>query len=95
MTSNVAEQDAVIAQLEHSLAALRDAYDRLMADLRLTHEDYQTQEYGNAVRVSMQATQASYYLALAKAGIVGAALGLALGVGLSLLGVLGARRIAA
>ena len=95
MTSNVAEQDAVIAQLEHSLAALRDAYDRLMADLRLTHEDYQTQEYGNAVRVSMQATQASYYLALAKAGIVGAALGLALGMGLSLLCVLGARRIAA
>ena len=95
MTSDVPEQGAVIAQLEHSLTALRVAYDRLMADLRLTHEDYQTQEYGNAVRVSMQATQASYYRALAKAGIVGAALGMALGVGLSLLGVLGARRIAA
>jgi hypothetical protein len=95
MTTGAAEQGTVIAQLEHSLAALRDAYDRLMADLRLTHEDYQTQEFGNAVRVSMQTTQASYYLALAKAGVVGAALGLALGMGLSLLGVLGAGRIAA
>lgn len=92
MEAGSAEQAEVLRQLDSSLEALRVAYERLMADLRLTHEDYQNQEFGNAVRVSMQATHASYYQALAKAGIVGAALGLALGMGLSLLGVLGARR---
>jgi hypothetical protein len=89
-----AEQQEILAQLENSLKSLRVAYDRLMEGIRLTHEDFQSQELGNAVRVSMQAVSASYYNALAKAGIVGAALGLALGMGLSLLGVLGARRTA-
>ncbi len=85
-------QEDVISQLVFSLDNLKSAYNKLIEDIRTTHEDFQQQVFGNAVRLTMQATTSSFYLALAKAGIVGGFIGAAAGIGLSLLGLTGKRR---
>ncbi len=92
IASDMETQTEVYDQLGSSLAKLREAYDRLIANIRTTHEDYQRQAFGDAIRVSMQATTEGFYGALAKAALVGGFLGGALGIGLSLLGVMGPRR---
>ena len=96
VSSDVGAQSEALEQLQTSIKNLRVSYDRLVQNIRLTHEDYQNQEFGDAIRVTMQATTNSLYVALAKAALVGAFLGGALGVGLSLLGVIGssARHVA-
>lgn len=91
---DVTQSNEAIAQFQKSLEALKRVYDGLINDIRLTHEDYQHQEYGNAVRVSMRTKTASFYRGLAMAGIAGLGIGLAAGLGLSLLG-LGGRKPAA
>ena len=47
----------------------------------------QQQQYADAIRVSMQAKTGSFYRSLAMAGIAGLGIGLAAGLGLSLLGI--------
>ncbi|MEY3775204.1 MAG: hypothetical protein RLZZ129_1984 [Verrucomicrobiota bacterium] len=89
---NRQEQTEMIAQLERSLAELSTAYAALFANIRTTHEDYERQQFADAIRISMQATTGSFYRGFAKAGIVGLAVGLAAGFGLSLLGVTAPRR---
>jgi len=74
-------------QFQKSLGALKLAYDSLMKDIRMTYEDYQQQQYGDAVRVSMQAHTDNFYRGLAMAGIAGLGIGMAGGLGLSLLGI--------
>jgi hypothetical protein len=59
----------------------------MMNDIRLTYDDYQQQQYGDAIRVSMQTKTGSFYRGLAMAGIAGLGVGLAAGLGLSLLGL--------
>ena len=90
-TDSQVETEAV-EQLEASLVNLREAYDKLIANIHTTQEDYQRQEFGDAIRISMQPTTQSFYPALAKAGLVGGFLGAAAGIGLSLLGLTGGRR---
>ncbi|RXK55706.1 hypothetical protein ESB00_07435 [Oleiharenicola lentus] len=90
--SNASAQQNALAQFEKSLADLRKVYDDLMQNLRLTYEDYQKQQYADAIRVSMQARTGSFYRSLAMAGIAGLGIGGALGLGLSLLGITGAKR---
>lgn len=85
--SNAVEKSEALTQFQKSLDELRKVYDGLMNNLRLTYEDYQKQQYGDAIRVSMQAKTQSFYLSLAKAGIAGLGVGLAFGLGLSLLGL--------
>lgn len=87
LKSNVAQKAESIAVFEKSLADLKGVYDSLMNDIRLTYEDYQQQQYGDAIRVSMQARTAGFYRSLAMAGIAGLGIGLAAGLGLSLLAV--------
>lgn len=87
------DQSAVTQQVQASLNDLEAGYNSLVENIRRTHKDFQRQSFGDAVSISMQARTESLYLALAKAGIVGLAIGGALGVGLSLLGVNMARRV--
>ncbi len=84
-TEEVSEQRS--AQLNKSLEALKKAYDRLIIDIELTYSDYQKQQLGDAVRISMQTKTKSFYLSLAMAGISGLGIGGALGLGLALLGL--------
>lgn len=85
--SNTAEKTEVLSQFQKSLDGLRKVYDDLMNNIRLTYEDYQHQQYADAIRVSMQASTGSFYLGLAMAAVAGLAIGGTLGVGLSLLGI--------
>lgn len=85
--SNAAEKTEAIAQFQKSLDDLKRVYDGLINDIRVTYEDYQNQQYGDAVRVSMQARTGSFFRSLAMAGIAGLGIGLAAGLGLSLLGI--------
>ena len=80
-----------MTQFQQSLDALKRVYTNLMTDIRLTYEDYQRQQYGDAVRVSMQTRTESFYRGLAMAGIAGLGVGAAFGLGLTLLGVFGRR----
>lgn len=86
-TENLAERIATIAQFNKSLDALKKVYNRLINDIQLTYTDYQKQQFGDAVRISMQTRTESFYRSLAMAGISGLGIGGALGLGLSLLGV--------
>lgn len=85
--SNTAEKTEVLAQFQKSLDELRKVYGDLMSNIRLTYEDYQHQQYADAIRISMQASTGSFYRDLAVAAVVGLTIGGSLGVGLSLLGI--------
>lgn len=90
--SNAADRAESISQFRASFDELRKVYDALIANTRLTYEDYQQQQYADAIRLSMEAKTANIYKSLALAGIAGLGIGGALGVGLSLLGIVGARK---
>ncbi len=81
-----------LVQVEQALNDLSREYQRLLQSIRRTHAEFAAQEYGDAIRVSMQAANNSFYLGLAKAGLVGLVVGLATGFGLSLLGTAPTRR---
>ena len=90
-TENLEERIATIAQFNKSLDALKKVYNRLINDIQLTYTDYQKQQFGDAVRISMQTKTQSFYRSLALAGIAGLGIGGALGLGLALLGLGGGR----
>ncbi|MDD2762753.1 MAG: hypothetical protein PHE83_02130 [Opitutaceae bacterium] len=81
------DQSTLMKRVDASLKVLQTAYDRLVSEIRQTQTDYAHQQFGSAIRISMAPITGSKYRPLAKAGIIGAFLGLALGMGLSLLGV--------
>ena len=87
MKSDVVQKTEAIEQFQKSLEALKTVYDRLINDIRITYEDYQHQQFGDAIRISMQTKTESFYRGLAIAGIAGLGTGLAAGFGLSLLGI--------
>ena len=88
---SLAQRIDTIAQFNKSLDALKKVYTRLINDIQLTYTDYQKQQFGDAVRISMQTRTESFYRSLAMAGIAGLGIGGALGLGLSLLGLGGGR----
>lgn len=87
IATNSTEKAETLAQFQKSLDELKKVYDRLITDIRLTYEDYQQQQYADAIRMSMQAQTKSFYRDLAMAGIAGLGIGGTLGLGLSLLGL--------
>jgi hypothetical protein len=87
LTETPVDQSAIIAQATASLRNLEAAYNSLISNIRKTHADYSTQEYGNAIRLSAEISTPGVLKPMAISGVVGAALGFALGVGLSLLGI--------
>jgi len=60
---------------------------KLADGIRRTYADFVNQRYGDAIRQAAQAKTDGILLSLVIAGAVGAILGLALGAGLSLLGI--------
>ena len=85
--SDASEKAEALTQFQASLDELKQIYDKLINDIRLTFEDYQQHQYADAIRISMQAQTSGIYRSLAMAGIAGFGIGGALGLGLSLLGV--------
>ncbi len=90
--SDLAQKSETLAQFQKSLDSIKRVYESLINDIRLTYEDYQQQQYSDAVRVSMQAGTGGFYRSLALAGMAGLGMGAALGMGLSLLGLAGAKQ---
>lgn len=83
--SDFAQKADTLDQFQKSLDRLKNTYERLIHEIRITYEDYQHQQYGDAVRLSAQAHTDSFYRSLAMAAIAGFGIGAAMGVGLSLL----------
>jgi hypothetical protein len=76
-----------LENFKKSVANVRSSYENLINLIRLTYEDWNEQQYSDAIRISMQARTGSFYRSLAMAGITGLGLGTAAGLGLSLLGI--------
>ena len=81
------DQSAVIAQVQKSLTDLEASYKDLISNVRKTQADFARQQFANAIRISMQPVTGSFYKSMVVAAFIGGFIGLALGVGLSLLGV--------
>lgn len=93
LESDQAEKAEVLDQMEKSLTEMKMSYTNLIADIRRTNEDYQRQVFGDAVRVSMQVITDSFYRGFIVSSIVGFAIGIALGLGQSLVRSTPARAI--
>ncbi len=81
------DQSVLIAQVQKSLAALEASYNGLISNIRKTYADFARQQFADAIRISMPPLTARWYKPLAIYSAVGVFLGLALGMGLSLLGI--------
>ena len=81
-----------IADVQKSLDKLQVAYAALMDNVRRTSEDFEKQRFADAVSLSMQPRTEGFYRPAEVAGILGGLLGLAIGTGLSLLGIYVARK---
>jgi hypothetical protein len=91
-TSNaimLADRTATIKAVEASLKTLLANYDQLIGNIRKTHADYARQQFGNAIRLSDQIMTVDRSLArmMIVPSAIGGFVGLALGMGLSLLGL--------
>jgi hypothetical protein len=87
LKSNVEDQTAIIAQVQRSLIDLEVAYKELIANIRSTQADFARQQFADAIRISMQPVTGGMYRPVAVAGAFGGFIGLALGIGLSLVGI--------
>ncbi len=85
--SDTDQKTEALDQFQKSLEALKKVYNGLMNDIRITYEDYQHQQFGDAIRISMRIKTENFYRGLAFAGIAGLGTGLAAGLGFSLLGI--------
>jgi hypothetical protein len=82
------EDTGAIAQVEKSLAELEPAYQELIDNIRKTQADFARQQFADAIRMSdAVTTTGGIARMLALTGAAGCFLGLAAGMGLSLLGV--------
>jgi hypothetical protein len=88
-TMKSAKEDAGgLAQIQKLLDALEPAYQELIANIRKTQADFARQQFADAVRTSDAVTTTNGTVRkLALIGAVGCFLGLAAGMGLSLLGI--------
>jgi hypothetical protein len=87
LKGNPDDQSVVTAQVQKLLGGLEGSYNDLISKIRKTHADYARQQFADAIRVSMQPTTSNRFTPVVFAGIEGGIIGVALGVGLSLLGI--------
>lgn len=85
--SDTDTQARLVTQVQKSLAELEPAYEELIDNIRKTNDDFARQQFGDAVRMTDAVGTAGTSRPMAMAGIAGGFLGLAAGMGLSLLGV--------
>lgn len=83
--SDVADQTTAINNMQKSLIELETSYQDLLRSVRTTLDDYSKQEFADAVRISMQAKTTALLESLTLAGLLGLSVGLAAGIGFSLL----------
>ena len=81
------DQSTIIAQVRKSLTDLEASYKDLILSIRSTQADFAKQQFADAVRISMQPVTDSLYRQLMIYSVIGAFLGLATGMGFSLLGI--------
>jgi len=81
------DQSVYVAEVQKALGKLEVAYQELTEKIRETQLDFAKQQFGDAVRISMQPVTDGRFRPIMVSGIIGAFLGLATGMGLSLLGV--------
>ena len=87
------DQSAIITQVQKSLLDLEVSYKDLVSNIRKTQADFAKQQFADAIRISMQPITGSLYRSMVVAAAIGGFIGLALGMGLSLLGIyLGGRK---
>lgn len=82
-----ADQSAILTQVQKSLKDLEVSYNELIKNIRMTHADFARQQFADAVRISMQPITEARYTPIVFAAGVGGLIGVALGVGLSLLAI--------
>ena len=87
INKNVGDQAQLLARVGESLKNLETAYTELVKSIRDTYADFSRQQYGSAVRLSDRVRTPGMIKPMAIAAVIGGFLGLALGAGLSLLGV--------
>jgi len=81
------DQSAIITQVQKSLLDLEVSYKDLVSNIRKTQADFAKQQFADAIRISMQPITGSMYRSMVVAAAIGGFIGLALGMGLSLLGI--------
>jgi ElaB/YqjD/DUF883 family membrane-anchored ribosome-binding protein len=81
------DQSVIIAQVQKSLTELEISYKELISNIRRTQADFSKQQFADAIRISMQPVTGSLYRSMVVAAAIGGFIGLALGMGLSLLGI--------
>lgn len=89
LKSDPGDQSQITAQVKSSLSGIQGVYKALIGDIRKTHEDYEHQQFADAVRVTAEATTSNFYRGLLTAAIVGFCIGAVLGISLSLLNLTG------
>ena len=90
------DQSATIVQIDNSLKELEAYYKTLVMHIRKTLEDYNRQQFADAIRVSANVRTEGIIRKLLMFGAIGFFIGAAAGMGLSLLGVqIGSKRVAA
>lgn len=83
----VGDKAQVLARVEKSLQDLETAYQRLITNIRDTQADFARQQFGDAIRLSSEIQTEGKFRAMAFLAALCGSLGLALGIGLSLLGI--------
>jgi len=81
------DQSGLITHVQRSLKDLEKSYNDLISNIRKTQADFSRQQYSAAIRISMPPKTVSKYRALVIDCVIGAFIGLALGIGTSLIGI--------
>lgn len=87
LNRNAEDQSALFAQVQKSLADLEVSYRTLVSNINKTQADFARQQFADAIRISMRPMSASLYRPVITSSMVGAFIGTAFGMGLSLIGV--------
>jgi len=87
VNKEVGDQAQILNRIAESLKSLEADYTDLVQGIRDTYTDFSRQQYGDAIRLSDQVRTPGILKPMSISAVVGAILGLALGVGMSLLGI--------
>lgn len=81
------DQSVLIQHVDTALKELENAYHALIDNIRATQADYNRQQFADAVRMSTSVVTESIWEKLVMLGALGCGVGMAAGLGLSLMGI--------